>query len=153
MKDQNTIQGGERINSKVVTSDCYSFRVLSHRDSPQFLGKIYLVLTKSFLKCHDSSGPLEKAGLRMGGRQESASCISRHQPHGHDAGGMALFGGWEKWSCSDSETTETAQKNYQIWTIQSYLRKKEIHVIRNWNSMNMFLAKIHLWRAFHGLYK
>lgn len=39
MKDQNTTQGGERINSKVVRSDCYSFRVLSHPDSSTVSGK------------------------------------------------------------------------------------------------------------------
>lgn len=39
MKDCNTTEGGERINSKVIRSGCYSFRVLSHPDSSSISGE------------------------------------------------------------------------------------------------------------------
>lgn len=136
IKDCNTIQGGERINSRVIRSDCYSFRVLSYPDSSTISGKDTscpnkIISQVSWLKWTCSKGRVP------GGAQHPALHTTSTMDTDHCAGGMSHFGGWEKWSCSDSGTT-AAWKNCPIWTIQSYLWKKEVHVFCSWNSMNIF---------------
>lgn len=136
IKDCNTIQGGERINSRVIRSDCYSFRVLSYPDSSTISGKDTscpnkIISQVSWLKWTCSKGRVP------GGAQHPALHTTSTMDTDHCAGGMSHFGGWEKWSCSDSGTT-AAWKNCPIWTIQSDLWKKEVHVFCSWNSMNIF---------------
>lgn len=103
-KDCNTIQGGERINSRVIRSDCYSFRVLSYPDSSTISGKDTscpnkIISQVSWLKWTCSKGRVP------GGAQHPALHTTSTMDTDHCAGGMSHFGGWEKWSCSDSGTT------------------------------------------------
>ena len=133
MKDCNTVPGGERINSKVIRTGCYSFTVLSHPDSSMISGKD-LSCPNKFISQVSWLGWTSRRSRAedrvLGGCWYSAAyLVSHRRRRGCSNGeGMSLFRRWEKWSCSDSDTTP-AWKTSLNWNnlVRSFKKTNPLH--------------------------
>lgn len=103
MKDCDTIQGGEGLRSKVITSGCYSFMVLSHPDSSTISGKDLscpnkIISQVSWLR--RTSRRVRVEDWVPGGSWYRVVCLASHhrQCGCSDGEGMSLLGEWENWS-------------------------------------------------------
>lgn len=139
MKDCNTIQGGERINSKVIRSDCYLFRALSHPDSSTISGKDLSYPNKitsqvSWLKWTSSKG---RAGDWVpGGSQRPAF-------HTTSSTDTAMQGGCLSSEAGKSDPAVLLKPQQHGKTTKSeqfgrILGGKKVHLTCNWNSMSIF---------------
>lgn len=133
MKDCDTIQGGERIHSKVITSGCYSFTVLSHPDSSTIPGKDLscpnkIVSQVPWLRRTSKRGRAED--WVPGGSWYKVACpASHHRQRGCSHGeGMSLLEGWENGS-SETVPAWKILPNWNNWVL--YLKKKKKKSIHN----------------------
>lgn len=135
MKDCNKIQGGKRINSKVIRSGCYSFTVHSHPDSSTISGKDLSCLNKIISQMSGLERPVAEAGLRCEW-EPGAAPSARPMAWVHNKEGcFCLDGGKVNPQLSQHDTS--ARIITELERVCLIFKKQNVYATCNCNAVNI----------------